>query len=220
MSELMPRDVLKWVHSLDLTRNITNPQWDLSSGFIIGQMLYRYFPNVVPLYRFHDGSKLEYRLFNWTLIKQILNKVGISVPTLMLDATAHCKFGAARMTLIKLYEQLNGRSVPGQPDNLSDPNFTDRRYQLKIPPLARSTTVMTLRTNFKDTERKVMPDIECQRLKARNIIESHVSLLAEEKRKNIWRYRSKPNLLDSAVRKTPPPGLYTDYSFDQTLGKY
>lgn len=38
------RDVYKWLASLDMSHNIKNPKRDMQNGFVVAELLQRYFP--------------------------------------------------------------------------------------------------------------------------------------------------------------------------------
>jgi len=51
-SVALPRDVINWLDSLDLAYSVRNVRRDLANGFVVAEILSRYFPREVNIYTF------------------------------------------------------------------------------------------------------------------------------------------------------------------------
>lgn len=94
MGEL-PRKLIKWFDRLDLTYSIRNITRDLSNGFIVAEILTRYYPKEIKVYQFYNGLNLEKKLDNWERIAKFLGKQGKRVDRSEWEPIVHLAKGAA-----------------------------------------------------------------------------------------------------------------------------
>jgi hypothetical protein len=72
----IPRKLIKWFDRLDLTYSIRNLTRDLSNGFIVAEILSRYYPKEIKIYQFYNGLKMSKRKDNWERIIKFMNSQG------------------------------------------------------------------------------------------------------------------------------------------------
>lgn len=53
---LLPRDVIQWLDSLDLSYSVRNPKMDLSNGFTVAEILTRKYPNELSILTFYNAQ--------------------------------------------------------------------------------------------------------------------------------------------------------------------
>lgn len=75
----IPREIAKWFDKLDLTYAVKNLTRDLANGFVVAEILSRYYPKEVDIYQFYNGLKIEKRKDNWERISQTLAKHGMKL---------------------------------------------------------------------------------------------------------------------------------------------
>ena len=70
----LPRELIKWLDSLDLAYAVRNVRRDMANGFIVAEVLSRYFPKEVNIFSFDNGLRKEKRRDNWEQISKLLQK--------------------------------------------------------------------------------------------------------------------------------------------------
>ncbi|KAL0029302.1 hypothetical protein WJX79_008934 [Trebouxia sp. C0005] len=123
------REVIRWVQSLDLSASITNfrskltcSDWltgvcrrDLANGFLIAQILHKYYPAEVQLHSFSNGTSTATKTDNWQQIQKICSQQSLPLPAQLMQGTAKGGPGAAVSLLEHFYEKLTKKSVQKLP---------------------------------------------------------------------------------------------------------
>ena len=163
----LPREVVKWLQSLDLSYKIKSISKDVANGFSIAEILSRYpVPQMVslpyrvdPYYRvsmqeFGTGSSLRERQSNWAHLKDILTrKYNMPLPNDLPDKIVNKSPNAAFEFLILLYKFLTKRKVTLL--NKHDETDKFRNYQ----------ELENLPGYMQPTANRLVKDVEVQRIK-------------------------------------------------------
>src|SRR4051812_43508377 len=98
-NNLVPRDILKWLQSLDLSYSIRNLKRDLSNGFLVAEIFSRYFKSDIQMHSFDNGTSLPKKLSNWSLLEKFFNKHEFGIERHLIDAVIHNQPNAANKLL-------------------------------------------------------------------------------------------------------------------------
>ncbi|KAJ1549432.1 spermatogenesis-associated protein 4 [Cladochytrium tenue] len=82
------REVLRWVQGLNLSFSIKNAKRDFSNGFLIAEILSRYYPSEVAMHAFDTGTGPAARANNWEMLDRAFVKLGIPIHKDMATAVA------------------------------------------------------------------------------------------------------------------------------------
>ncbi|NXC48754.1 SPAT4 protein, partial [Penelope pileata] len=187
----LPRAVLRWLQSLDLSACPRNYRRDFSNGYLVAEILSRYFPADVQRCAYRDGSSLAARLSNWARLRRFFAKQKLCVAQELIEGTLHCKPGAAESLLQDMYSMLTNRGIKERQDREVD--FTDYCYQIQLPMAARSTASTAIKSNIRLTEILMEPSISINRQKASAIINMHTEMRMQQREEDPRRFNVKPS---------------------------
>lgn len=211
----LPREVLKWIQSLDLTWQIKTPKWDLSNGYLVAEIFSWYFPREIEMHMYNNGVSLDSKQKNWMLLENFFKRHKFDIPPEYIEGTIHCKEGAAPLLTERMYQILTNRDIR-KPPREHPIDFTDRAYQEELPMHARSTASAAVKNNLRITELMADKNFILKQQKAHGIISDHIEYRRQERMENPKRFDRKPTLGERAVRRAPPPsqndqeGYYDD----------
>ncbi|XP_063415405.1 spermatogenesis-associated protein 4-like [Mytilus trossulus] len=212
----LPREVIKWIQSLDLTWQIKTAKWDVTNGYLIAEIFSWYFPQDIQMHSYNNGTSLDSKQKNWYLLKLFIKRHSLDIPEEYIDGTIHCKEGAAAMLLENIYELLTNRKV--KKTQTEEPDFTDKLYQEKLPMHARSTASKAVKNNLRITEIMADQNLILGAQKSQKIINDHIEHRRQERYQNPDRFQVKPTLGELCVRRPPPQPAQPTFE-DSTMGE-
>lgn len=118
----LPREVIKWIQSLDLTYSVKNVKKDFNNGFLVAQILSRYYPvgsdkisnlRAIQMHQIDNGFSMARRKDNWQQIKKFLAKLPeITTKIGDIDTFIKNENGEILLFIIALYQDLTQRRIP------------------------------------------------------------------------------------------------------------
>ncbi|KAF0040063.1 hypothetical protein F2P81_008298 [Scophthalmus maximus] len=159
----LPREVVKWLRSLDLTLYPKNVRRDFSSGYLVAEIFSRYYPQDFPEHSYDKGTSLSAKQKNWSRMERIRIQNRQT-----FTSNAHLSRTIIYISSVRDAER------PGL-------DFTDREYQERLPTLARPTASTAIKSNLATTETMAEPDVSTNRRKAEVILRRHLEDRAAER---------------------------------------
>jgi len=199
----LPREVMKWVQSLDLAWQVKTPKWDLTNGYLIAEIFSWYFSQEITLHSYYNCNSLEQKEKNWYLLKNFIKSKHLEIPEDFVEGTIHCKEGAAALLLERMYEILTNRKVRKVPPEM-ETDYTDYAYQVKLPMHARSTASKAVKNNLRLTEVLADTNMIHTAQRSQKIINDHIDHRRIERLQDPDRFNIKPSIGERCVRKAVP----------------
>lgn len=102
--QAIPRELIKWLDSLDLTYSVKNVRRDLATGFTAAEIVSRYYPSELNVYNIDNGLKFDKRKDNWEQISKLLLKKEFILEKSEYEQIYNQAPNAAHRFLCRLYE--------------------------------------------------------------------------------------------------------------------
>jgi len=107
----LPREVLKWLQSLDLSYSVRNPKREFANGFVIAEIFSRYYPGDISMHTYENGTKLSCRNDNWEQLFRFFKKRDVPISRLDFEPCMNYMPGAPAAIMVKVYQWLTKRNV-------------------------------------------------------------------------------------------------------------
>ena len=106
-----PREIIKWIQSLDLSVQFRNTRRDLANGFLIAEIISRYRPGVLSLHSFENSHKTFFREDNWKQLAFVFSKLKMDFKEEEYDDIKDYNVDKTICFIVKLYQKLTHRKV-------------------------------------------------------------------------------------------------------------
>ncbi|XP_065884329.1 spermatogenesis-associated protein 4-like isoform X2 [Dysidea avara] len=197
----LPREVIKWLQSLDLSHSVKNVRRDFANGCLVAEIFSWYYPQDIQLHTISNGASVQSKLANWQQIDKVITKHNLNIGKDVTDGVIHNKPGAAITLVEQLYIVLTNRVIRAKPTELATQEFNDSTYQSQLPPYARSTASQCIKNNMAVTEYVTEPDRNHCADKIHAIMEVHNQQRKQEREKNPERFGIKTPGTKTAMKQ-------------------
>lgn len=187
----IPREILRWLQSLDLAYAIKNPRRDFANGFLIAEIFYRYYVKAIQMHSFDNGISLKNRVANWSVLRKFFKKQRIPINNEDIDNVLYSRPGKVVATIKKIYSFLTQRKVKELPKNESS---------LPAPPFMKPTAAQAIRETLGRGGDQIDDRTEKQST-VRAALDSHNEMLANTRTIDANRTTSASKILKGETRK-------------------
>jgi spermatogenesis-associated protein 4 len=164
MSSTLPRAMLKWMQSLDLSYSVKSVRRDFANGFLVAEIFNRYFKNEIEMHSFDNGASMARRKDNWEQLEKFFAKMKFPITRQEIDGVMHCHADAVIPFMKKVYTVLTSKPINSAPPLPLDES---------IPAFARPTASLLVRQKLNDSAMQEHADMTQLLDEAQSIVKLH-----------------------------------------------
>lgn len=137
----LPREVLKWIQSLDLAYSVKNVRRDFANGFLVAEIVSRYYKRDISMHSYDNGDAAKKKRDNWAQLLKVFRRLGLADLITEEDANlcASLESGTAVKFLCNLYEAFTGKKLQ---------TATKKPMQGRVPGYTRDTAANKVKKAF------------------------------------------------------------------------
>ena len=109
MPKTLPREIIRWIHSLDLSIPYKDSKRDLNNGFLIADIFSRYYPYELSMHGFDNSHNTIRKKNNWYLLAKFFKQKNLRFDPSEYDEIKDGNFNQLVEFMIKVYERLTKR---------------------------------------------------------------------------------------------------------------
>ncbi|KAJ3156962.1 spermatogenesis-associated protein 4 [Geranomyces variabilis] len=171
-TQTLPREILKWLQSLDLTYPIKNPRRDFANGYTVAEIFSRYYPHdpLLSVAQMYTGDSSELKGRNWDQLHKFFRRRAIRIPREATHAVMTAQPDAAARFVASVYALFTGRRVKVLARGDDDDEGVER-----VPHFSLPTTGSILRSVDGGPEKaRVIVDAHREYIRQLRALQPHV----------------------------------------------
>ncbi|KAI8995142.1 hypothetical protein BC832DRAFT_360630 [Gaertneriomyces semiglobifer] len=109
----IPRPLLKWLSSLNLSTPLTPLKHRFRNGYLIAEILHRHYPKdvLLELHGYDTGTGERMRKANWERLERVFKRYDIKVPHMLCKDVAEGSVDGIKQLLTILFEHCSGAQL-------------------------------------------------------------------------------------------------------------
>ena len=212
----LPREVLRWVQSLDLAYSVKNVRRDFANGFLVAEIISRYYSKDISMHSYDNGDAAKKKRDNWAQLVKVFRRIGLGhiIHEDQTKEMASLEDGAAVTFLNAMYEELTQRKLQ---------SAVKKPTQGKVAGYAREIAVNKIRRAHNLNDLNETSDEHTVSRIGSMIINDHEAGLQEDRVDNPERFSTANQSNQIGVRSTQetpkPVGDTSDENMPQVRVK-
>ena len=208
----LPREVFRWIQSLDLAYSVKNVKRDFANGFLVAEIFSRYYAKDVQMHSFDNGTAINHKRDNWAQLLKLFRKVGLT--DILTDEQANWIYclddGAAAQFLCRVYESLTKRKLQMQ---------VKKPTKDKVAGYQKDIGVSKVRKELRKNDLRDDSDMLTVHKVSSNVLDGHTRNQQEERLSDPGRFSTTNSFMGNrlspgdfhSLPPAPPPLYQSSY---------